>query len=1709
MFFCGNVYASDIEKNISIRVEGINNTIIKSDNNYSTQKSTVYDAVYDILQNNNIPIITGDSQYGKYITSINKEVEGTFGGYDGWLYAVNGIGGSQSIDACNINDGDNIVIYYGGYSPQTHIPEVSLSSDEVVRGNTFKIRLSATYFDWNTNKNETINITGAAIKLLDQTYTTDANGEAVITAPSNPGNYLLHISQERDNNYPLLVRTDKSITVTDEPVVLPDAKGYVTISVEKFTLGQGYYKEPVKVPFYDGDNGASILTRLVGEGNYKSTGRIGSGFYLSKIKDADTSNVNVPQYIVDQAGGIDSKESNEWLGEFDYTGMSGWMYAVNNEFPNVGCSDYTPQDGDVIRWQFTVYGYGADLGGGWGETYIQPADKDALTAKVAEINSDSNRDIIISKETVKTAYYNAYAVLKNMESTQESVEQALTQLNDALNEAKDTIAPVIVVEGLEDQQEVTEKDLNFTVEVTDNHDENITPTVKQNGEIVTGTDGKYKLVLTDGENTITIEATDKAGNKADITYKLIYKTITTNSPKEQLDKNLAYILKTVDNPTFGTGGGEWSILSLARANYNVPKTYYDTYYNNVVNKVNELMTKYAGKLDKNKGTENSRLILGLTAIGKDISNVSGYDIRNALSDYTFVKKQGINGPVFALIALDSKNYEIPIVEGVSVQTTRQMLIDFILDKEIKKGTDNAGGWALSGTAPDPDITAMAIQGLTPYYKSQDNVKAAVDRAICWLSTNQKADGGYASWGTVNAESIAQVVVALTGLGIDPHTDLRFVKNGKSAIDALLTFAVPEGGFMHLKPGSTGNGGAAAGVVDGMATDQGTYALVAYDRLVNGKTGLYDMTDVSKETEEAEEQLKEETIVPNDSNDFEKTITDKDSNKEITIRIPSEKNARVIVKLISGSSLPKIEAVKGNVSVVITKGTQITSGDALALELITTKNKNDTSIKAKINKIIPTGKKLDEIAQIFTMGGNGKVEFNDFITLTFTGMKGKETAYIQDGSIHAIQKFASDLEGINSGRNEYAYDSENDLIVKTKHFTDFIAYTTSASTTETPGSGEVTDPQPKKYVTLSVDKLTINKGYVIPSGNIELNEGDTAWMLLKRELDSRGISYEYEWTEKYDSVYVQAIAGDGEFDHGSGSGWMYNVNGHYPNYGSSKYILKDGDVLQWRYTTNLGADLGEDLSQWKNNTDAEKPVNGTGTTGTAGTAAVTTPEEKKETDGEEKEQTNIMDIGKLYADSTDISAWAYEAVKSATQKGVVAGSNGKFSPKSNITRAEFTKIMVSVLELDINIDNVITFTDVDGKDWFYPYVNAAYKAGFIVGCDNKFNPNENITREQMAVIIAKALKLNAMKSNTVFKDINLVSAWAKADVDTIYTLGLMVGDNNKFNPKAFATREMAVVVAMKAFDYKNGTKLENGEVEKYIEETGELMQKTITDPVVASVGGEWTVLSLARSGINVPESYNAKYYTNVEKKLKETSGKLHNVKYTEYDRVILALGSIGKDVTNVAGYDLTKPLADFNTVIKQGLNGPIWALIALDSKAYQIPIDKDVAVQTTREMLVDYILSKELNGGGWSLTSEAPADTDITAMALQALSKYQDKEDVKAAINRALNYLSTTQQKDGSFKSTWGDEISSESVAQVIVALTTLDIDPKTDKRFIKNGNDTITALLAFYVGGGGFKHTLDGELDAMATDQGMYALVAYNRFINGQKQLYDMTDIKK
>lgn len=319
----------------------------------------------------------------------------------------------------------------------------------------------------------------------------------------------------------------------------------------------------------------------------------------------------------------------------------------------------------------------------------------------------------------------------------------------------------------------------------------------------------------------------------------------------------------------------------------------------------------------------------------------------------------------------------------------------------------------------------------------------------------------------------------------------------------------------------------------------------------------------------------------------------------------------------------------------------------------------------------------------------------------------------------------------------------------------------------------------------------------------------------------------------------------------------------------------------------------------------------------------------------------------------------------------------------------------------------------------------------------------------------------------------------------------------------SSMKMAVVFSAVVFCTTGGyTSVKADSLKDVITKTAKYETETVTDPTVASIGGEWTVMPLARGNIDVPDNYFEKYRANVEKNLKENDGVLSDYKYTEYSRVILALKSIGADPSDIGGYDIQKPLEDFDTVTSQGLNGAVYALLALNADDPVGHKDQDL-----EKKYLNYILEQEKTDGGFALdTNSNQADIDMTSMTLQSLEPYQDQKEVKEAIDKGIEILAAGQEEDGGYVAYGSD--SSESVSQVIIALSTYGIDCNEDERFVKNDKGLYDTLMEYQQKDGGFSHTLDGESDGMATDQAFCALVSYERMKNGENSFYNMTDQK-
>lgn len=288
-----------------------------------------------------------------------------------------------------------------------------------------------------------------------------------------------------------------------------------------------------------------------------------------------------------------------------------------------------------------------------------------------------------------------------------------------------------------------------------------------------------------------------------------------------------------------------------------------------------------------------------------------------------------------------------------------------------------------------------------------------------------------------------------------------------------------------------------------------------------------------------------------------------------------------------------------------------------------------------------------------------------------------------------------------------------------------------------------------------------------------------------------------------------------------------------------------------------------------------------------------------------------------------------------------------------------------------------------------------------------------------------------------------------------------------------------------------------------ERTASYLLQTVKAPSIGSTYGEWAVLGLARSGHAVPKGYFAGYYGAVESTVKSCGGVLSERKYTEYSRVILALTATGRDARNAVGYDLTMPLGDYDKTVSQGVNSAIYALLALDAGGYPMPQNAAAKTQATRQKYVERILACQLSDGGWNVAGKGSADPDATAMALQALAKYQDQKKVKAATNQALSTLSAMQSSSGGFSS--GGTANAESCAQVIVALCELGISVD-DSRFVKNSKTVVDALLTFQNKDGSFCHSKGSAANQMATEQAFYALAAVQRIQSGELSLYRMGD---
>ena len=291
-----------------------------------------------------------------------------------------------------------------------------------------------------------------------------------------------------------------------------------------------------------------------------------------------------------------------------------------------------------------------------------------------------------------------------------------------------------------------------------------------------------------------------------------------------------------------------------------------------------------------------------------------------------------------------------------------------------------------------------------------------------------------------------------------------------------------------------------------------------------------------------------------------------------------------------------------------------------------------------------------------------------------------------------------------------------------------------------------------------------------------------------------------------------------------------------------------------------------------------------------------------------------------------------------------------------------------------------------------------------------------------------------------------------------------------------------------------------------------IQSAVSAPVVSYLFGEWAVLGQARAKVPLSEAYIAAYYEKVVAYVKANIGSdgilrapddKNTPVITDNERIALALTAIGKDPANVGGENLLKALQNKDIMkvtdtSNTDINGLVMGLLALNSRNYT----------SDTSWLVQAVLAQQNEDGSWRASADTKpvGDVDMTAMALQALAPYHKdggNETVNTAVEKALNWLS------GKYRSGYD---SSESCAQVVIALSALNLDANTDARFTKTMEGKTLSVLGNLlqyrvVENGGFKHQFaDKAVNEMATEQALCAMAAYARFTEKANALYDMTD---
>ena len=848
--------------------------------------------------------------------------------------------------------------------------------------------------------------------------------------------------------------------------------------------------------------------------------------------------------------------------------------------------------------------------------------------------------------------------------------------------------------------------------------------------------------------------------------------------EEYLNNVLEYVKAETYNPSLGSTYGEWAVLAEARGNVSA-SVWYDKYLSNIAKSVASMNGKLDPTSTQTKHTEYSRVILALTALGEDATKFTGsnstvYNLVEPLfekngSTYR-VSEQGNNGTAFALIALDSGNY----YDNATGTTARNAWINSLLDAQISDGS-----WGIDADFPgsNVDMTAMVVQALAPYCSTNATVKAAVDKAVEWLSAEYQKTGDYGS-----SESAAQVIVALSALGIDAKTDSRFQHNGISVLSNFLSYADPNSkGFLHDKqPNST---------VNQMASEQAAYTLVAYDRYVNGSKRLYDMSDVTKR---------------------------ENADAQAVIDMINQ------IGYVDESSYNAIAEARNAYN-------KLSAADKAKVENYNTLTAAETSYKAIL--------KQKQIDQYKALKAHYDDLLNDKTKKYGTAAKKKLASILQQAQtdmnaaescerVTAIyEKAITDLDAVKPGDIEVTFrligalEATQDVdLTKDSYLPEYVTWVPT-KTYALQENATVYDLFTEAMSDAGLRYIGAESNYVstiyAPSclGGYALSEftngKKSGWMYtVNGKHPNQGLK---NWTLNDGDVVIWHYVNDYSCEVAD---WFNDSQ--YPSLGDGSYYnswLRAADISPEQYVNEL---LGKILKVGKNGTVEPKltfqhigksvtftfkpdtgykvkdvKVNGK----SVGAVKTYTIDKLTVSTRIEVEFTN----SKLPFTDVRESDWFYEDVAFAYENGLFAGtSDTTFSPNASMTRAMLVTVLYR-LEGQPAVNGRSGFSDVQYNGYYEDAVTWAADNGIVNGTSTTtFSPNANVTREQMAAILyryAQHKKYNTAASSGLngFTDHASVSGYAAASLEWAVAEKLVNGSAGKLMPTGNATRAQVAAI----------------------------------------------------------------------------------------------------------------------------------------------------------------------------------------------------------------------------------------------------------------------------------------------------------------------------